>query len=91
MPKIDDIRRVISELDDSLLHIISSRLELMPAVIKYKAQNDLPILDENREKAIIEKKMKQAVERGLNPVFIEQLYRLIIEESKRIQKGIMKK
>ena len=91
MAKIDDIRKAINELDDTLLDAISSRLELMPAVIKYKQQMNLPILDEKREEAVLEKKMRQAQERGMNPAFVEKLYKLIIDESKRIQKGLIGK
>ena len=89
--KIVRLRETIDELDNSLLDSLSARFQLMPSILAYKQAKGLSIADEKREERIIAKMREKAAELGMNPRFIEQLFLLIIAESKRIQEGLLKK
>ncbi len=89
--KITKLRETIDELDDTLLDSLSARFELMPSVLAYKQARGLPITDEKREERILQKMSEKAAQRGMNPRTVEKIFRLIIEESKRIQEGLQKK
>ncbi len=89
--ELDDLREKIDEADEELLNIISERLSLMPKIATIKQSQNISINQEIREKEVIEKIRKKAVQRDLNPDFIEKIIIEIILESKKIQQKNMEK
>jgi len=61
---------------------LEKRLELTKIIGRDKKQAGLPIEDLQREKEIIEDKIRKS---GLRPEFIEELFNTIFKESKRLQ------
>ena len=89
--ELDDLRKKIDEADEELLNIIAERLSLMPKIAAIKQSQNISINQETREKEVIEKIRKKAVQRKLNPDFIEKIIIEIIQESKKIQEKNIEK
>lgn len=84
---IDEIRKKIDELDTELVKILAKRIELIKKVSDIKKKKNIPIHDPEREKEIIKEKKTIANELNLNPEFIEEIFEIILKESKNIQNG----
>lgn len=52
---LSQAREKINELDEQLVKLFSSRMELSSKIAKYKAENHLPILDRTREREVLNK------------------------------------
>ena len=85
-----EIREKIDEIDWRILKLISERFALLPDVLKYKIENNLPIKDNKREKEVIKDRMEKAKALGINPKFSQTLFKKIMEEARRIQKKNIK-
>lgn len=53
MKDLSKIREEINEIDGQIVALWKKRMEICLDVAKYKKENNLPILDENREKALL--------------------------------------
>lgn len=53
--KLDEARKIIDEVDSQMLELFTKRMRAAEMVYEYKKEYGLPILDENRENAVIEK------------------------------------
>ena len=79
------IRDEIDSLNRKLIKIVAKRTALIPLVADYKIKNNLPRVDLEREKSIIEKCRRMAIEQEVNPDLIENIVKLLIEDAHRIE------
>lgn len=93
MTKMDllEIRKKLDVLDTKLIKILAERMSYIPQVAEYKKENKIKRFQKDREKEIFENLRNKAVELDLNPELLEDLFKRIIKESHRIERGIMKK
>jgi cyclohexadienyl dehydratase len=70
---------------DHLLDLLARRLALMPAVARAKAQHGLAIEDPEREARVLASVRARARAAGLDAATVEDLFRLQIEISRRVQ------
>ena len=93
MTKMDllKIRKKLDVLDTKLIKILAERMSYIPQVAEYKKENKIKRFQKDREKEIFENLRNKAVELDLNPELLEDLFKRIIKESHRIERGIMKK
>lgn len=75
MLDIIDLRTKISSIDSALLRLLDERMELARHVAEYKMERDLPIIDEVREREILEK----------IPEAYRQLWDMMMDVSKQQQ------
>ena len=78
-------RKKIQELDFILLELLAQRFRLAKEIGELKRTQSLQIKDEEREGELLEKIQEKARELQLSPEFVNELYELILKESKRIQ------
>ncbi len=83
---LDEIRNEISEIDHQIIEFLSQRFSLVPYINEYKKENNISIFQPEREKQMYKKYWKLAIEKNINPDIIQQLYEIIIGESRRLQK-----
>ncbi len=50
---LTEIRKQIDAIDKEIADLFSKRMDLVKQVIAYKKENNLPILDQNRENQMI--------------------------------------
>ena len=86
---LEEIREQIDKCDNDLVNIISKRYDLVSQVIQYKIDKSMEIYQPQREVEVIQKLRNLANQKNINPDLIENIIKLIIEESKRVQKGIL--
>lgn len=84
--KLALLRKKIDQVDNQLVSLLAKRMKIVHQIKEFKRKNKLAITDEKREKEVLEKAKNRAKNLNLSEVFIEQLLKLIIRESKIIQK-----
>ena len=55
MENLSVIREKINELDNKIIELWKERMDLCLSVAQYKKENNLPILDEKREKDLLDR------------------------------------
>ena len=55
MTKLEEAREIIQSVDLEMIELFKKRMVASKLVAEYKKENQLPILDEAREKFLIEK------------------------------------
>jgi isochorismate pyruvate lyase len=88
---IEDIREAIDELDREIIKLLGRRFQYVKEIVKFKDKNEQSIVARERKEAVISSRRKLAIENGLDPDVIEDLYRNLInhfieEELKMIRK-----
>lgn len=89
--KLVQLRTIIDEIDEELIHKFSSRMEVVEKIGDYKRQNDVVILQLDRWEYILKSRTELAQKSGLSPDFIKKLLDLIHQESIRLQTDVMNK
>ena len=79
-----ELRESINEIDKKLIDLIKERMEISVKIGKYKSDNNLSILNNNREKEVIEN-LKKYNDNKLDNKFIERVWLQIMGYSKIIQ------
>lgn len=85
--KLETIRKKLDKIDNQIMKALSIRQSYMPAVAKYKKDNNLPLNQPKRENAILESKKEMAKNLNLNTEMVEKIFKLIFKNSKDIQKN----
>lgn len=80
-------RKELDKLDRKILNLFQTRMEIVLKIAEFKEKNNLDIVDQGREKEILEQ-----VDRIVDPRFKEEagiLFAKIMELSKRIQEAYL--
>lgn len=89
MADIKDLRNRIDALDKEITRLFLERMDVCRQVGRYKASNGLPVLDEKREKELMEVKTKGlAADDKAN---VERLFKCIMDVSKEEQHKLCSK
>lgn len=91
MEKLDlsKIREEINNLDKEITSLLEKRLSIALDVARYKIENNMAVLDKDREKQVIEKCVGY-LENKKYSESIEKIYIQIMDSSKDIQKEFIK-
>ncbi|NQU88583.1 MAG: bifunctional 3-deoxy-7-phosphoheptulonate synthase/chorismate mutase type II [Mariniphaga sp.] len=87
--QLDLLRSRIDALDKELLEVLSSRLEIVKEIGKYKKENNVTALQINRWTELMDNRVKMGTDMNLNETFTKILFQLIHEDSVRMQTEIM--
>jgi chorismate mutase len=79
-----ELREEIDKIDANLFRLFEKRFEISKKIGEEKKKNKMYIYDLEREKNIIMDKIKRY---KLREGFIKNIYKIIFEESRRIQKN----
>lgn len=88
MKDLNEIRKEINEIDAQLVELFTRRMNCAKEVAEYKKANDIPILNEEREKEILNRVYTQGGEYGS---YTRQLFADIMEMSKNLQHNMIDK
>ena len=86
---IDEIRDAIDTIDLEIIQALGQRFEYVKAITRFKETVD-EVKAPERYRAVLKQRRVWAVENGLDPEIVEQMYRLLIayfidEELKELQ------
>lgn len=90
MNKLEEARLIINSVDKEMIELFKKRMNAAKMVALYKKENNLPVLDKEREIALIKKNLEL-----LNDEELEEHYLTFINgvlcASKDYQKDLIKK
>lgn len=89
--KLDQLRNSIDEMDEKLIQILASRMEVTDKIGEYKRDNDVTILQVNRWNEIRKNRLNMGEVLGLDREFLDTVLHLIHKESISRQTAIMNK
>ena len=82
---LTELRRQIDEIDNELLAILAKRIRISKEIGQYKKEHNMPVLQTRRYDAVLKKHTNAAVNLGINPDFLKNIFASIHEESVRLQ------
>lgn len=82
---IDEIRKEIDRIDENIVKSLGERQRIVKKVLADKLNAAAEVRDTEREEKLIEKLKRIAADEGVDPYFLEQMYREIIQYSVRYQ------
>lgn len=86
MKELNSIRKEINEIDEQLVKLFAQRMNCAKEVGEYKKANDIPVLNEEREKEILDRVYEQGGEYGS---YTRLLYTDIMELSRALQHNMI--
>lgn len=84
------VRQEIDKLDNEIMKLFKKRSKLVEKVAQIKKKHDMPMLQKAREAEIDKKLTGFAKKHGLRKTFLQKVWKNIIDDSKEIQKKILK-
>lgn len=84
-----NIRTQLDSLDDELITLLAKRFSIIRKVGHYKKAHNIPMMQPKRITDMIALSKQRAQSRGLDPDFIAQLLRTIIDASCRMEDEII--
>jgi hypothetical protein len=85
MKKLQPLRHEIDRIDEQLIALVAQRLKLVKEIAALKKKFGKGIRDEARERAVINLARERAKRKGIDPVFAEDLMRLMIAQMAGVQ------
>ena len=85
--KIASVRKKIDKIDEGIITLLSTRKKLSLEIGNIKRMMNKKIDDESREKEIINRIKKLARGKNLNEKSVNDVYKLILKQSKKEQKN----
>lgn len=85
--KLNELRQRIDEADKALIAALADRMAVMKDVAEVKKELGKPIKDEVRQEEALDNRRKWAEEYGVPPILVAQIFRTIMIESVRRQRG----
>ena len=79
------LRQKIDGIDGRILKLLARRKSVALKIAEYKKRNRLAPVDKKREQAMLKALKAHAKALGLSTAFVNQLFRLILAESRRLQ------
>lgn len=83
------LREQIDQLDDKIMQTMAARMKISEQIGNYKRDNNVTILQVNRWEEIIETRISQGNAMGLTSEFVNNLLKLVHNESIQVQQKVM--
>ena len=83
-PDLEELRRGIDAVDQSILKLLHERVRLVMAVGEYKRERGIPVYDPARERALLDRLCKEA-HPPLDPDTVRRIFERLVDESRRIE------
>ena len=79
-------RELIDAIDSKIITLLNERFSICAQIAHYKKESSTPIKQEKREQEIFQDREEKALKLGIKPNFTKALFKLIIQQSRTIQK-----
>jgi chorismate mutase-like protein len=84
--RIIELRKEIDLINQRLLELIAERQDVSVAIGAIKAAHGLPLFSEERELELLEVFRQDAVRMDIDPDYVEELMRVVLEHSRAAQR-----
>ncbi len=81
-PELEQLREAIDRIDQQLVDLLAQRRQVVQQVTAIKQQHDLPTFHPAREENLISARRAQAAQAGLDPDYVEDLFRTVLRHSR---------
>ncbi len=88
--EIIPLRKKIDQIDAQILSLLEKRQTQVEKVVTLKKKHHIPVYHPAREEDLISRLRSQAKKANLDPNFMEDIYRVILRQSRDRQAGQMK-
>lgn len=82
---LPELRRRIDELDDQLVRVLAERLAVCREVAMVKEGLDTPVIQPDRVREVITTRRQWGIDQGIDPDFVEEMMRVLLAETHRIE------
>jgi chorismate mutase/prephenate dehydrogenase len=89
--RIVELRGDIDELNGELLDLLERRLDLSVQVGEIKQASGLPLYSEERERDLLGRFRTEALERGIDPDYVEELMAVVLVHSRAAQRKTVRR
>ena len=90
MEKLEICRDLIDFIDNQIIELYVKRMEIVKEITKLKIDNNLPVLDQNREKIMLEKNLEKIKDDEFKKYY-KSVLEGFLKASKEMQKDIIRK
>jgi chorismate mutase / prephenate dehydrogenase len=80
--RLEALRQQIDSLDERLVELLAQRRRVVEQVVQVKQQHAMPTFHPAREENLISTRRAQALRVGLDPDYIEDLFRTVLRNSR---------
>ncbi len=84
--RIEELRRRIDEINTELLDLIARRLDVSVQIGAIKQEAGLPLYSEERERDLLRRFREAAIERDIDPDYVEELMTVVLVHSRAAQR-----
>jgi len=85
------LRQHIDQCDNDLMEILAKRMRIAREIGIYKKEHNVQIVQAGRYDEIMDRRLKQAEQLGVNPEFVKSVLQAIHEESVQLQLSLFEK
>ena len=88
MKTLEESRIEIDEIDNKIIELYEKRMQVVKDVVEYKIENNIPILDANRESSMLNKNLKKINNEEFKKYY-EDVLKGYLKASKEMQQDIL--
>ena len=82
---IGEIRDAIDVIDRQIVKLFGERHEYVKKIVKFKSGEEEAIIARERKEHVLKQRRAWAEESGLDPVMMEDVFKLLIEKNIQLQ------
>lgn len=88
MNSIEELRKEIETIDMEMITLFEKRMSVSSKIAEYKRENNMPVLDKEREKALIAKNVSNLSNKEFEEYYTE-FFTGMLDVSKKYQHDIL--
>lgn len=85
MSNLDDLRRQIDDIDAAIVELLAQRMEVCRDVAALKSRTNTAVIQPRRVHEVLTTRRQWAIDNDVDPDFAEQLFRILLSETHRIE------
>jgi len=85
LSSLDDLRKQIDDIDSAIVELLAQRMEVCREVADLKSQTQTAIIQPQRVREVLTTRRQWAIDNDVDPDFVEQLFRILLSETHRIE------
>jgi chorismate mutase/prephenate dehydrogenase len=89
--RIERLRADIDAVNAELLDLLERRLDLSVQVGEIKQRAGLPLYSEERERDLLDRFRTEAIDRGIDPDYVEELMAVVLVHSRAAQRKTVRR
>ncbi|MEY4633367.1 MAG: chorismate mutase, partial [Actinomycetota bacterium] len=86
MPReLPELRVAIDEIDNAIVELLAQRMQVCREVAEIKEQTGATVIQPQRVRDVLASRRQWAIDAGVDADFAEQLFRILLSETHRIE------